>query len=102
MISLDISCTESRYEIEEEALTVSSSKSTRPINTLNQSVHKSEYDRFCDRLVTWNKDVCRKETGTIAGKGILESVCAFVLPHICVIRCICPNRLAKRFSGCEV
>ena len=90
VISFDISCIESRCKKEEEALTVLSSKITKPMSTVNRSVHKSEYDRFCDRLVTWNKDVCRKETGTIAGKGISHSSLGY----------FSQKRMRIRFTSC--
>jgi len=55
---------------------------------------KSEYDMFSDSLVSWNKEVCRRETGTIAGKGNPHSqltyysheflcIFSFFPPHIC-------------------
>jgi hypothetical protein len=54
---------------EEKALTASAAKST-------QAMRKSQYDRLSDSLVTWNKDICRQETGTIAGKGNPHSAAA--------------------------
>jgi hypothetical protein len=53
---------------------------------------RSKYDRFSDSLVNiWNKDVCRRETGTIAGKGhpfrrrrrCRLTADIFFTPHIC-------------------
>ena len=37
--------------------------------TTGKDFIKSKYDDFCDRLVTWNKDVERKETEGERGKG---------------------------------
>jgi hypothetical protein len=32
-------------------------------------MRNSQYNRMSDSLLSWNKDICRRETGTIAGKG---------------------------------
>ncbi len=63
------------------------------------TMSKSEYDRFSDSLVTWNKDVCRKETGTVAGKGNPHShqtyfhtiYCAFFPSSRLLIAIVCPQ-----------
>jgi len=79
----------------------SDEESTKPAS-------KSEYDRFSDSLVSWNKDVCRKETGTIAGKGNPHSqltycshelLCLLPLsPHIC--NCL-PSGVFAMTNLCE-
>lgn len=60
MILLHYSCLE---RSDEKALSAAKTVKT------SQPMTKSEYDRLSDSLVSWNKDICRRETGTIAGKG---------------------------------
>jgi hypothetical protein len=66
MILLYFSCLE---RSDEKALTISAAKATQPMT-------KSQYDTMSDSLVSWNKDICRRETGTIAGKGNPHSAAA--------------------------
>ena len=83
MILLYFSCLE---RSDEKALTISAAKATQPMT-------KSQYDTMSDSLVSWNKDICRRETGTIAGKGNPHSAAAAAAlplhswhtytPHIC-------------------
>ncbi len=84
MILLYFSCLE---RSDENPLVISAAKTTKP-------VIESDYDRFSDSLVSWNVDICRRETGTIAGKGKPHSqlkccshelLCRYLfrLHHIC-------------------
>jgi hypothetical protein len=59
MILLYVLCLERR---DEKALAISAAKTTQPMKN-------SQYNRLSDSLLSWNKDICRRETGTIAGKG---------------------------------
>lgn len=98
MFLLYFSCLE---RSDEAAVTISAAKTTQPMT-------KSEYDRLSDNLVVWNKDICRRETGTIAGKGnphyAATATADIFIIHIYYIlhasylqlfafRCICHERL---------
>jgi hypothetical protein len=66
------SCYERRDESDANSLI------TNSITGENKLSNHSVYDSFSDRLVTWNEDVCRKETGTAAGKGHPHPLITFV------------------------
>ncbi len=96
---------------DEKALTISAAETAKPMI-------KSEYDIFSDSLISWNKDVDRRETGTIAGKGHPHSqltyfshelLCILPLfsPHICnclpsgvfAMRDLCEQSVVAKYEG---